>query len=92
LAATQHEPLFYAHVADQKDLWYADKSQSTLWQENKPAANRIHPTAMPVELIERALLNSSKAGDIEADLRQASGSGRRWTGVRRDRAGTSAGG
>jgi 16S rRNA G966 N2-methylase RsmD len=55
----QHEPLFYAHVAGQKDPWYGDKSQSTLWQENKPAANRIHPTAKPVELIERALLNSS---------------------------------
>jgi ParB-like chromosome segregation protein Spo0J len=64
----QHEPLFYAHVAGQKDPGYGDKSQSTLWQENKPAANRIHPTAKPVELIERALLNSSKAGDLVADL------------------------
>ena len=42
--------------------------------ENKPAANRIHPTAKPVELIERALLNSSKAGDIVADLFGGSGS------------------
>ena len=41
----QHEPLFYARVAGQKGTWYGDKSQSTLWQENKPAANRIHPTA-----------------------------------------------
>lgn len=56
----QHEPLFYAHVAGQKDPWYGDKSQSTLWQENKPAANRIHPTAKHVELIERALINSAK--------------------------------
>ena len=70
----QHEPLFYAHVAGQKDPWYGDKSQSTLWQENKPAANRIHPTAKPVELIERALLNSSKAGDLVADLFGGSGS------------------
>jgi hypothetical protein len=50
----QHEPMFYAHVAGEKDPWYGDKSQSTLWEENKPAANRIHPTAKPVELIERA--------------------------------------
>jgi len=70
----QHEPLFYAHVAGEKDPWYGDKSQSTLWHENKPAANRIHPTAKPVELIERALLNSSKAGDIVADLFAGSGS------------------
>jgi DNA modification methylase len=70
----QHEPIFYAHVAGQKDPWYGDKSQSTLWEERKPAANRIHPTAKPVELVERALLNSSKAGDIIADLFAGSGS------------------
>ncbi len=70
----QHEPIFYAHVAAQKDPWYGDKSQSTLWQEKKPAANRIHPTAKPVELVERALLNSSKAGDVVADLFGGSGS------------------
>ena len=70
----QHEPLFYAHVAGEKDPWYGDKSQSTLWHEKKPAANRIHPTAKPVELVERALLNSSKAGDLVADLFGGSGS------------------
>ncbi len=70
----QHEPIFYAHVAKQKDPWYGDKSQSKLWEEKKPAANRIHPTAKPVELVERALLNSSKAGDIVLDLFGGSGS------------------
>jgi DNA modification methylase len=66
--------MFYAHVAKEKDPWYGDKSQSTLWEEKKPAANRLHPTAKPVELVERALLNSSKAGDIVADLFAGSGS------------------
>src|ERR1700683_2238675 len=70
----QHEPLFYCHVAGEKDPWYGDKSQSTLWEEKKPAANRLHPTAKPVELVERAILNSSKAGDIVADLFGGSGS------------------
>ncbi|MGD1097430.1 MAG: site-specific DNA-methyltransferase [Bryobacteraceae bacterium] len=70
----QHEPLFYCHVASEKDPWYGDKSQSTPWQENKPAANRLHPTMKPVELVERALLNSSKAGDLVADLFGGSGS------------------
>ena len=69
----QHEPIFYCHVAGQSDAWYGDKSQSTLWQENKPAANRLHPTMKPVELVERALMNSSKAGDIVADLFGGSG-------------------
>jgi DNA modification methylase len=70
----QHEPMFYAHVAGEKDPWYGDKSQSTLWEEKKPAANRLHPTAKPIELVERALLNSSKAGDVVADLFGGSGS------------------
>jgi DNA modification methylase len=70
----QHEPIFFAHVAGRKDAWYGDKSQSTLWEEKKPAANRIHPTAKPVELVERALINSSKSGDIVADLFGGSGS------------------
>jgi DNA modification methylase len=70
----QHEPIFYCHVAGEKDAWYGDRSQSTLWQEKKPAANRQHPTMKPVELIERALRNSSKAGDMIADFFGGSGS------------------
>jgi DNA modification methylase len=70
----QHEPLFYCHVAGQSDPWYGDRSQSTLWQEKKPAANRLHPTMKPVELIERALANSSKAGDVVLDCFGGSGS------------------
>jgi DNA modification methylase len=69
----QHEPIFYAHVAGEKDPWYGDKSQSTLWEEKKPAANRLHPTMKPVELVERSLLNSSKSGDLVADLFGGSG-------------------
>src|SRR6266852_4194544 len=70
----QHEPMFYCHVAGEKDPWYGDKTQSTLWQEKKPAANRIHPTAKPVELVDRALINSSKADDLVVDLFGGSGS------------------
>jgi DNA modification methylase len=70
----RHEPLFYCHVAGQTDAWYGDKSQSTLWEENKPAANRLHPVMKPVALIERALLNSSRAGDCILDCTAGSGS------------------
>jgi DNA modification methylase len=70
----QHEPIFYCHVAGETDPWYGDKSQSTLWQENKPSANRLHPTMKPVELVERALVNSSKAGDICGDFCAGAGS------------------
>jgi DNA modification methylase len=69
----QHEPIFYCHLAGQQDRWYGDKSQSTLWEAGKPAANRDHPTAKPVELIERAIRNSSQRGELVADLFGGSG-------------------
>ena len=61
-------------MASQKDCWYGDKSQSTLWEENKPAANRDHPNAKPVALMERAVVNSSRPGDLLVDLFGGSGS------------------
>ena len=70
----QHEPIFYCYQKGQSDPWYGDKTQSTLWQIDKPNANRLHPTMKPVALIEMALKNSSKAGDIVLDLFGGSGS------------------
>jgi DNA modification methylase len=45
-----------------------------LWEEKKPSANRLHPTMKPVELVERALVNSSQTGDVILDLFGGSGS------------------
>lgn len=70
----QHEPIFYCYLAGQSDPWFGDKSQLTLWQQNKPAASRLHPTMKPVELVERAVVNSSRLGDIVLDLFGGSGS------------------
>ena len=69
----QHEPIFYAHVAGESDAWYGDKCQTTVWQEKKPAANRLHPTMKPVEIVQRALVNSSQCGDLILDLFMGSG-------------------
>lgn len=71
---SQHEPIFYAHMKGESDPWYGDQSQSTLWQENQPTANRLHPAMKPVELIERALRNSSRKGNLVVDLFGGSGS------------------
>jgi DNA modification methylase len=70
----QHEPIFYCHRKGQSDPWYGDKSQSTLWQEKKPSASRLHPTMKPVELVDRAIANSSKPGDVVLDLFGGAGS------------------
>ncbi len=70
----QHEPMFYCHVKNQRDQWHGDRTQSTLWFVNKPAASRLHPTMKPVELVEHALENSSMPGQIVLDLFGGSGS------------------
>jgi DNA modification methylase len=70
----QHEPIFYAHLSERSDRWYGDKTQSTLWQANKPSASRLHPTMKPIELIEHAIENSSQPRQIVLDLFGGSGS------------------
>ena len=41
---------------------------------DKPRVNDLHPTMKPVELVERAITNSSKSRDIVLDLFGGSGS------------------
>ena len=55
--------------------WYGGKAESDVWKLSRGATgDYVHPTQKPVELIERALINSSKAGDNVADLFGGSGS------------------
>jgi hypothetical protein len=38
-----------------------------VWFFNKPRVNDLHPTMKPVELVERAIRNSSRPGDVVLD-------------------------
>ncbi len=38
-----------------------------MWQIARPRANDLHPTMKPVELVERAINNSSQRGDVVLD-------------------------
>jgi len=67
----QHEFIFYVKGGS----WHGDKSQSDVWHMSRGATGAyVHPTQKPIELVERALLNSSKAGDIVHDCFGGSGS------------------
>ena len=70
----QYEPILYGWNAEQKHYWCGDRNQSDVWEYNKPVKNDLHPTMKPVELVERAILNSSKKGDIVLDGFGGSGS------------------
>lgn len=71
----QYEPILYGWRADnKKHYWCGDCDQSDVWEYNKPVRNDLHPTMKPVELVERAINNSSKVGDIVLDGFGGSGS------------------
>lgn len=70
----QYEPILYGWNADKPHYWCGDRDQSDVWEYNKPVKNDLHPTMKPVELVERAVLNSSKLGDIVLDGFGGSGS------------------
>lgn len=70
----QYEPILYGWNADKPHYWCGDRDQSDVWEYNKPVKNDLHPTMKPVELVERAVLNSSKSGDIVLDGFGGSGS------------------
>lgn len=71
----QYEPILYGWRADnKKHYWCGDRDQSDVWEYNKPVRNDLHPTMKPVELVERAINNSSKVGDIVLDGFGGSGS------------------
>jgi len=70
----QHEGILYAYVKGESDPWYGDGSQSTTWFEPKATVNREHPTQKPVALLERALINSTRRGDIVMDFFGGAGS------------------
>ena len=70
----QYEPILYGWNANQKHYWCGDRDQSDVWAYNKPVKNDLHPTMKPVELVERAINNSSKLGNIVLDGFGGSGS------------------
>ena len=70
----QYEPILYGWVKDKEHHWCGDRNQSDVWEYNKPVRNDLHPTMKPVELVMRAIENSSKLGDIVLDGFGGSGS------------------
>jgi DNA modification methylase len=70
----KHEPILYGWKPGAAHNWYADRSQTTVWNFNRPTASREHPTMKPLDLIEYALGNSSAPTDLIYDGFLGSGS------------------
>jgi len=63
----QYEPILYGWPEGAIRHWCGDRDQGDVWHFNKPRVNDLHPTMKPVELVERAIRNSSRPGDVVLD-------------------------
>lgn len=69
-----YEPIWYGWPDGAERHWCGDRSQGDVWEVARPDASPLHPTMKPLALIERAVENSSRSGDLVLDLFLGSGS------------------
>jgi DNA modification methylase len=68
-----YEPILYGWRDGTDHFWCGARDQGDVWFIKRPMANLEHPTMKPVELVERALRNSSKTRDTILDVFGGSG-------------------
>ena len=70
----QYEPILYGWREGAKHHWCGARDQGDLRLVEKPDRNPLHPTMKPLALMERAIENSSRPGDVVLDCFLGSGS------------------
>lgn len=70
----KHESAIYGWKAGGSHSWFGDRKQTTVWDIDRPSSSDDHPTMKPIELCERAIINSSGPGMVVSDLFLGSGS------------------
>lgn len=70
----RHEPILYGWKKGASHYFVDDRTQDTVWEYDKPTVSKLHPTMKPLELIGKALKNSSRKGEKILDLFGGSGS------------------
>lgn len=70
----RHEPILYGWKEGAAHYFVDDRTQDTIWEYNKPKRNEEHPTMKPLELVGKAIANSSRVNEIVLDLFGGSGS------------------
>ena len=63
----QAEPIFFGWLPNGRHRYYGGRTQTTVWAIDRPMASPEHPTMKPVELVARAVENSSQRGEIIFD-------------------------
>jgi len=69
-----YEPIWFGWREGASHHWCGDRDQDDVWEINRPCDAPLHPTMKPLQLMERAIANSSVSGDLVLDLFAGSGS------------------
>jgi DNA modification methylase len=69
----QHEPILYGWRPGAAHKWYADRTQTTVLQFERPRKSVEHPTMKPIGLVGYNVGNSSKRGNCVLDSFGGSG-------------------
>jgi DNA modification methylase len=70
----QYEPILYGWRDKTSHYWCGDRDQGDVWFVDKPTVNDLHPTMKPVELVQKAVRNSSQNKGLVFDPFAGSGS------------------
>jgi len=70
----KHEPCLFGWKKKGKHKWYAGRSETTVWEFDKPSKSGLHSTMKPVPLIAYPVKNSSSVNSIVVDPFGGSGS------------------
>jgi DNA modification methylase len=60
----RHEPILYGWKEGGAHFFGGGRAQDTVWEIPRPRRSETHPTMKPVELVARALSNSSRPEDL----------------------------
>lgn len=74
LLERSYEPIWYGWREGEDHHWCGDRDQGDVWSIARPAEAPLHPVMKPLPLMERAISNSSREGDLVLDLFLGAGS------------------
>jgi DNA modification methylase len=69
-----YEPCIYGYKQGKSIQWFGATDEKTVWEFKKDNINDFHPTQKPIEVVERALNNSSQKNQLIYDAFGGSGS------------------
>jgi DNA modification methylase len=63
----KNEPCLFGWKKGGKHKWYAGRSETTIWEFDKPSKNKLHSTMKPIPLMAYPIKNSTAVNAIVVD-------------------------